>query len=65
MSSAATSKLIGKVILVVEDIPDTLAGTVAELKSSGIDIDLASSVGEALEKMKNKKYGAVLLAARV
>jgi CheY-like chemotaxis protein len=65
MTLLDTSRLLGKKILVVEDIDDTLAGTLAELRFMGAEVDHASNVRGALIKMQAQKYNALLLDWRI
>jgi len=52
-------------LLIVEDIRDTLAGTLSELQASGIVFDHVTNVKDAIEQLRKTKYDLVLLDWRL
>src|ERR1039457_2335526 len=55
----------GPKLLVVEDIRDTLAGTLAELAGAGIEIEHVTNVKDAVACLRRTKYDIVLLDWRL
>ncbi len=51
----------GKKILFIEDISDTVEGTIAKLKYEGCAIDLSPSIDEGEKALKSEIYDAILL----
>ncbi len=52
-------------ILVVEDIPETLAGTIAQLEELGLSIACAGNVVGAKEYLRRGKYDVIILDWRL
>lgn len=57
----AGSKLAGKQLLVVDDVADNRTLIERYLRSTGINIDLASGGQEALDQAQNKTWDAILM----
>lgn len=52
-------------ILIVEDIPNTLAGTLIKLEDLGAQVECAESVFEAKKYLTEKKYDVLILDWRL
>jgi len=50
-----------KRVLIIEDIRDTIEGTIAEFNYNNIEVDVARSVHEAIAFLKTKKYDGLIV----
>jgi CheY-like chemotaxis protein len=58
--------ILPKTVLVVEDLPRTLAGSLAELRYRfNVGFDCVGSIAEGIERLQRNSYDAVLLDWRI
>jgi CheY-like chemotaxis protein len=65
MSLGDIERFKGKRILVIEDIPDTLAGMVADLRDRGFNLTSSQNVTEALNRLEDERFDLILLDWRL